>query len=217
MVGNLHRHLLERLACLVLLAECHQGTDQPTPGVAILWFLLQQLAEQFAGVLSIAALERRPGIGEQIGGGHRTAGQLQQAFDKALHIGFGQRALEYVSDLALPECGDRRDRLHRKAELRELLHERAVLVDVDLHHLHAATGGTDHLFQRRRELLAGTAPGRPEIDEDRKVARCLHDLLHEGLLVAIHDDGAALAARRGWVLTDNQLVHDLLTFDFVGA
>ena len=44
--------------------------------------------------------------------------------------------------------------------------QRAVLVDVDLHQLHPPAGGAHHLLQRRRELLAGAAPGGPEIDQD---------------------------------------------------
>ena len=70
-----------------------------------------------------------------------------------------------------------------------------------------------HLLQRRGELLARAAPSRPEIDQHGEGARRLDDVLHEGLLVAVHDHGGAVAALRGWVLTDNQVVHGSLAFE----
>ena len=64
------------------------------------------------------------------------------------------------------------------------------------------------LLQRRRELLAGAAPGGPEIDQDGDGARGLDDVLHEGLLVAVDDHaGGVVAALRGWGLADNVVVH----------
>src|SRR5262249_21637585 len=47
--------------------------------------------------------------------------------------------------------------------------------------LHLAFGGTDHFLQDRRELLARSAPGRPEIDQHRLALRFLDHVLHEGL------------------------------------
>ena len=101
---------------------------------------------------------------------------------------FRQRALEQVEDLALPEGDDGRHRLQRQAHLRQLRDQGAVLVDVDLDQPHAAAGGLHHLLERRRQRLAGAAPGRPEIDQDGDLARRLDDVLHEGLLVAVLDD-----------------------------
>src|SRR5882724_9727103 len=56
-----------------------------------------------------------------------------------------------------------------------------MLVDVHLNDLHPALGGTDRLFQHRRELAARTAPRRPEVDQHRLALRFLDDVLHERL------------------------------------
>ena len=40
-----------------------------------------------------------------------------------------------------------------------------MLVDVHLDELDLATGGLDHILDDGSQLLAGAAPGRPEIDE----------------------------------------------------
>jgi hypothetical protein len=56
-----------------------------------------------------------------------------------------------------------------------------MLVDVHLDQLDPALGVANRLFQDRRELAAGTAPRRPEVDHDRLTARFLDDVLDEGL------------------------------------
>jgi hypothetical protein len=80
----------------------------------------------------VAFLHRGLRFGEQIGGGHRAAGGLQQRLDEAFDLGFGLRALEDVGDLALPERGDRGDRLHRQAELGELADEGCWLASMSI-------------------------------------------------------------------------------------
>ena len=56
-----------------------------------------------------------------------------------------------------------------------------MLVDVHLDELDLALGGAHHLFEDRRELFAGPAPGRPKIDQHRLAARFLDHVLDEGL------------------------------------
>ena len=56
-----------------------------------------------------------------------------------------------------------------------------MLVDVHLGELDLALGGLHRLFQHRRELLAGAAPGRPEIHQHRLALGFLDHVLHEGL------------------------------------
>ena len=56
-----------------------------------------------------------------------------------------------------------------------------MLVDVHLDELDLALGGLHHLFQDRRELLAGAAPRRPEIDQHRLALGFLDHVLHEAL------------------------------------
>ena len=83
-----------------------------------------------------------------------------QPVDELLDLAFGQRAHEAVDRLAVDEGEDRRDRLdaHLRGEL-------LVLVDIDLDELHLAIGLAHDLFEQRRQLLAGAAPRRPEIDD----------------------------------------------------
>ncbi len=54
-----------------------------------------------------------------------------------------------------------------------------MIVDVHLDELHLAAGIGDRLLQRRRELLARTAPRRPEIDEHRLTRGGGDDVLPE--------------------------------------
>jgi hypothetical protein len=62
-----------------------------------------------------------------------------------------------------------------------------VLIDIHLDELDLAFGVADNLFQDRRELLAGTAPGRPEINEHRLAFGFLDDVLDKGLRGRVGD------------------------------
>ena len=62
-----------------------------------------------------------------------------------------------------------------------LLRYRRVVVDVHLHQLDLAARGTHRFFDDRRELTAGAAPFRPEVDQDRLMLRFLDDVLYERL------------------------------------
>ena len=70
-----------------------------------------------------------------------------------------------------------------------------MLVDVHLDQLDLALGGLDDLFQDRGELLAGAAPGRPEVDQHRLALRLLDHVLHEALGGGLLDE--TLGGRRG--------------------
>ena len=61
------------------------------------------------------------------------------------------------------------------------LGNRRVMVDVHLDQLDLAAGGTHRLLQDRRELTAGAAPLRPEVDQHRLALRFLDDVLYERL------------------------------------
>ena len=75
-----------------------------------------------------------------------------------------------------------------------------MLVDVHLDQLDLALGGTDRLFERRRELAARTAPGRPEVDQHRLALRFLDDVLYEGLGGRFLDQIGCGLRRRGAAL-----------------
>jgi hypothetical protein len=66
-----------------------------------------------------------------------------------------------------------------------LLRDLRVLVDVHLDQADLALGIRDRAFQQGRELLARPAPGRPEINDNRLVARRLDDVVDEVLGVAV--------------------------------
>jgi hypothetical protein len=101
---------------------------------------------------------------------------LGEPFQELDHLAFRQRAHEAVGRLSVDERDHRRDRLDA-----HLLRHRRVVVDVHLDELDLALGRAHRLFQDRRELLAGSAPGRPEIDQHRLALRFLDHVLHEGL------------------------------------
>ena len=86
----------------------------------------------------------------------------RQSGDKLLHLAFRQRALEAVHRLAVLEGIDGGNGLDA-----QLLRDLGILVDIDLHQFHRALGFVDRLFQRRTQLLAGAAPGGPEIHDHR--------------------------------------------------
>ncbi len=184
-LGDLLRHLRQRVLRLRLVTHGQQGADQPAPRLGRLRVRVQQRAIRIGRNIRLPGLQCLPRFGQQIGAGHAAAGHLQQRLDKALQLALGQRALEHVGDLPLPERGHRGDRLQGQTQLRQLLHQRPVLIHIDLHQLHAPTGRPYHALQRRGQRLAGSAPRRPEIHQHRHPARRLDHVLHEGLLVAV--------------------------------
>ena len=70
------------------------------------------------------------------------------------------------------------------------------LVDVDLDQADLAAGGGDRLLDSRAELLAGTAPWRPEIDNHRDLHGRSYDIPLEVLGVAVLDKIVAGRGRR---------------------
>ena len=79
-----------------------------------------------------------------------------------------------------------------RSELRELRHQRLVLVDIDLDQTDAAAGGLGDAFKGWRQCLARAAPGRPEVDQHRHGTGSLDDILHEGALVTVDDHACAI-------------------------
>jgi hypothetical protein len=110
--------------------------------------------------------------------------------------------------------GDRLD-----AELSRRL--RRVVVDVHLDELDA--GRSDSALtafsSAGRELLAGAAPGGPEIDEHGHLPRRLDDVLDEGRRGGVDDGVAARLGSRGRasVRAEQQIAHGCLSSMFVIA
>jgi len=162
----------------------------------------QDLVEDRARRAGIAGLQRRRGLGQRLldrGTAELRPAELHQLGDEALDLAFRQGADEAVHRPALEEGIDRGDRLD--AHLRRQL---LVLVDVDLDQAHGALGLGHRLLQRRTQLLAGAAPGRPEIDDDRHLLGGVDDVRHEALGVAVLDQGPGPGGT-GW--RADQLFH----------
>ena len=116
--------------------------------------------------------------------------------DEGLHLALGQRADEAVDRLAVDEGDDRRDRLDA-----ELAGDRGMVVDVHLDEAHLALRGRHRLLEDRRQLLAGAAPRRPEIDQDRDAARGLDHVGAEVLGRRVLDEIVAAGGARLSALT----------------
>ena len=70
-----------------------------------------------------------------------------------------------------------------------------MVVDIELDQPDRALGRAHGLFQDRRELAAGTAPRRPEIDQHRHLARGLDHVAHEVLGGGVLDEVGVGAGR----------------------
>ena len=138
--------------------------------------------------LLVVLRHRRLGVLQQLGDfvagrrAGRAAGRLHQMVDELLDLALRHRPHEAVDRPAAEEGVDRRDRLDAK-----LLGQHLVLVDVDLDQLHLALGFLHHLLDGGLQGLAGAAPGRPEIDDDRRRTRGFEHVLGEFGLVAVLD------------------------------
>ena len=115
-----------------------------------------------------------------------------QRVDEALHLVFGVRPDEPVDDRAVLEGVHGGDRLRLEG-----LGDAGVLVDVDLGQHDLAVGGVDHLLDDRPQGLAGSAPGRPQVDDDRHLLGLVDDFCLErgvGDVDCCHDRHATGAA-----------------------
>jgi hypothetical protein len=72
-----------------------------------------------------------------------------------------------------------------------------VIVDVHFDEANLALGGANQLLDNWRELLAWSAPGGPEVDQDRHGFGRLDNILHEALGRGILDQLLAAADHAG--------------------
>ena len=108
--------------------------------------------------------------GGLVAGGHqrvRLAQGGEQLLDERGDLGFGQGADELVGHLAVLDGEDGRDRLHAEG-----LGDARVVVHVDFGQFNGAIGGGHGPFEHGSERRAGTAPGGPEVHDDRELRRC---------------------------------------------
>ena len=160
---------------------------RPASASTLSGLVLQHLGEDGGGARHIAGGERLFGERQRFLDRRGARRRRRRAGHELLHLAFRHRADEAVDRAAVLEGIDRGDRLDAHL-LRQLL----VLVDVDLDQAHRAVRVADRLLEHRPELLAGTAPRRPEIDDDRSLVRGVDDVGHEGRGRAVLDElGAA--------------------------
>eukprot|EP01036_Dinobryon_divergens_P049822 gene49822-66739_t len=112
--------------------------------------------------------------------------------DEGLDLAFRQGAHESVRRATIDEGDDGGDRLDA-----ELTCDGRMVVNVHLDELDAAACLVHRLFDDRRQLATGTAPRRPEIDQDGLTARFLNDILAEGRCGRILDQIRLNWCRRG--------------------
>ena len=140
----------------------------------VLAILLQDLAEQLRRGVDVAGGKRRLG-GFEVR--RNVAGRVaDQTRDKGVDAGFGQRSHEAVDRTPVLEGEHGGDGLHA-----HLPGDLRMIVDIELDQPDRALCRAHRLFQDRRELAAGTAPRRPEIDQHRHLARGLDHVAHEVL------------------------------------
>ena len=120
---------------------------------------------------------------------------LGELVDEGVDLALRHRAHEAVGGLAAHERDHGRDRLNA-----HLAGDGRMLVDIHLDQLDLALGRADRLFENGRELAAGSAPGRPEIDQHRLTLRFLDDVLHEGLGGRLLDQIGCCLRRRAAAL-----------------
>ena len=184
-VGVLQRIVVEpihQLASVLEIAGTDEATHQSRDRRRLARHLAQNLAVDVRRGGEIAGIQRVLGLLQRLlqrRGAHGSDQPLHEALDLAFRLG----AHEAVHRLPLVEGEHGRNRLDA-----ELLRDLRVLVDVDLDQRHLAAGVSHRLLQNRRELLAGAAPGRPEIDDHRRLLRRLD-----------HVGGEALSGRVLWL------------------
>ncbi len=194
-VGLGWRHERQGLLGPGKVAGLDVALGEPGKALRVLTVLLQHFSERLSRGVEVSGGKRRLG-GFEIGGD--IAGAVaDQPRDEVRHAGFRQRPHEAVDGLAVLEGEHRRDRLHT-----HLTRDLRVIVDIELDQPDRALCRAHGPFQDRRELLAGTAPRRPEIDQYRHLARGLDDVAHEVLSGAVLDEvgvrSASAALAKDW-------------------
>ena len=195
-LGLCRRHERQRLLGAGEIAGLDVALGEAGEALRVLAILLQDLAEQLRRGVDVAGGKRRLGgfeIGRDVAGG-----VADQPRDEGVDARFGQRSHEAVDRPPVLEGEHGGDRLHA-----HLPGDLRMLVDIELDQPDRALCRAHGLFQDRRELAAGAAPGRPEIDQHRHLARGLDHVAHEVLGGGVLDEvglgaaGAAVLENRG--------------------
>jgi len=173
---------------------------KPGQRLDILRLLGEDVRQDLRGELSVAGLARLGRGRQRLGDAGLPAILASHPLDELADLAFGNRSHEAVDRAPVLERDHGRDRLDA-----ELTGDRRVVVDVHLHQFHPPARLAHRFLQRRGELLARTAPRRPEIDQHRLLARFLQHVLGEACRGGVADQvcrgrGADAGRRggRGW-------------------
>ena len=144
------------------------------------------LHEELERALVVSGLERGDDLRElarllQLADEALARARAGDAVEELGDRGRRERADELVDDTAVAKRLHRRDALHAVA-LRELL----VGVDVDLRENDLAAARLGLALEDRPEPAARSAPLRPEVHDDRNLARAVEDLALERLRRDVH-------------------------------
>ena len=193
------RHERDHLLGAVDVAGLQVAAGEAGERHRVLLVLLQHGSEDLGCGLHVAFLQRLLG-GCQHGGDIRLGVLADEPVDEGADGALRLRAHEAVERTAIAEGIDRRQRLHA-----QLPGDARVLVDVDLHEPHLAAVALDDLLEHRRQLLARPAPRRPEVDDDRHVARGLDDVLGKARRRRVLDDVGACPQPAGDAFKPNSI------------
>jgi hypothetical protein len=187
--GDFRRGHLQGLPGAFNIARAKQRQGQPAQRPGIGRVLAQHRREYLGGIGGGTRLQHFLGLGQRLVQ-PVIATHAGQLLDESGDLGGRLRAHEGIDRLAAGEGEDRRDRLDP-----QLGGDLLILVDIDLDQPDRATAGLNRLLQQRGKLLAGTAPGRPEVDDHRRLARGLDHVGHETGVGGIHHRGSAAGSR----------------------
>ena len=179
------RQQIDHAARLLMFAEGHQSAEGDAERARVFRIGVDDRLYESERAFRVAGLKQAVGLRDRLG---IVADRPDEPFDEGDDLALRNRADEAVDRLALLEGDDRRDRLDA-----ELLGDLRMIVDVHLDEADLALGRRDRFFNDRRELLARTAPRRPEIDDDGRLERGGDDIRAECRRGRLH-------GRRGIVL-----------------
>ncbi len=211
---------VERGARLVHFPGRHIDAGKADQGLGMVGHGLENHAVDLGGLAEIAGLaglgRRAQRLGdltfETVGGGSPGGGGGNDALGKAAHLALGHGAHEAIDRAAAGKGEDGGNGLDA-----ELAGDLGMLVDVDLDQADLPGLLGDDLFERRAQLPAGAAPGGPEIDQDRNLARCLDDVDHEGGIAGITHEGDGGRGRAGGAIHGHAHIRGLLALVLTAA
>src|SRR5688572_5253748 len=177
------------------IARFDLGASEPGDRLWVFAIDLENLGIELPGCGDIARSQEFVG-GFQHGCDFIARGIDRETRYKLTQLTFGQRPHEAIHRLAVHKSEHGWNRLYA-----HLGGELLIFVDVYLDQANSAFFFVDDLFQHWSKLLAGSAPGRPEVDQHRRLTGSLDHVSHEVLGVGLLYE--TLWSGRSWAGTAN--------------